>query len=194
MRISTSVRHALSICIAAVMLAGCSGGSQLAPSSLMQSSTSTTAQSGRTHALGLITPNGTIGDEIMSGGAGTGCRPDVGEFGASGKVISGPYLGKFSARGSFGPVACNGGSGTVKEFSETFTIHSGSRTVTGSVMLSGTGTVTWSCRSDICSLGPSSAFTYTATLTRDGKVRKSFSGGAGEDGITNHGPFIETLQ
>jgi hypothetical protein len=72
-------------------------------------------------------------------------------------------------------------------FSETFTITSGARTITGSF--------NWTRVSKLfgsCSLAPSKSFTYTATLVQGVKARKMFTGNASESGI-NMGQFGETL-
>jgi hypothetical protein len=170
MRISTSTQHALSVCVAVAMLAGCNGTANVTPA----------------QGAGLA-PNGTRAVQSVALGftglrrCQSGCRKKIErltstsgsgrsgstcfiEIGASGKAI-GPYPGTFTGGGGFyvSNWPCNKRYG----FGGSFVITSGANTITGSFSGPGIG----GCGRAGCGAGGN--LTYNATVEPGGKT---FSG------------------
>jgi hypothetical protein len=135
----------------------------------------------------LAQPALAIGNEMMTASGGvyhcySGRFSEETTFDVSG-AAQGPYPGKFHASGMFTTVAK-----ALTSFSESFTITSHKKTITGSFVWNGKSVFAF-CHH----LSQSTNFTYTATLMRSSKVIKQFSGSASESGIGINNLFGETL-
>jgi hypothetical protein len=123
----------------------------------------------------LAQPDLAIGNETMTADRFSG---NCSSFNVSGSA-QGPYPGKFQASGSWtSGYSQRDGPPRLKSFSESFTITSHAKTITGSFIWGG-GYILATCTY----IGQSTDFTYTATLMRGGKVRKQFAGSASESSI-----------
>lgn len=128
----------------------------------------------------------TMAAKAAGGSCGTGEFRDYVDFGAKGHA-TGPYAGQFDLSMLANINNCPGSGTTV--FYEGFTILSGTKRINGSA----SGTASYHCPFHFeCYLDAASGWTYTATLTRAGKVLKTFSGSASESGGTGKS-FSEIL-
>jgi hypothetical protein len=134
--------------------------------------------------LRTLKPSLQIGNEVLTGtNEMFTCTAHDTKVRVTGTATA-PYPGTFVADARW---AFNQNNHLVLGFSETFTITSGARTITGSF--------NWTRVSKLfgsCFLTPSKSFTYTATLVRGVKVRKMFAGNASVSGL-KMGQFGETL-
>jgi hypothetical protein len=138
--------YALSVCAAAATLAGCSGSARL-PNPTAQTALGNTGATFRVVSPSFATPEpvgpNSSGTEALTGKAKLikPChRAKHGwsaSFSAHGNA-TGPYPGTFTASGSWGEYYGRGGS-EVWNFSETFTITSGSSTISGTASRPGFG-------------------------------------------------------
>lgn len=134
---------------------------------------------------------GRSGSETMAantagGFCGIGPFRDYIDFGAKGHA-TGPFAGKFDLSMLANINNCPGSGTTL--FYEGFTIFLGTKQINGSA----SGAANYHCPFHFeCYLDAASGWTYTATLTRAGKVLKTFSGSASESGGTGKS-FSEIL-
>ena len=181
--------YTLGFCEAVVILAGCASPTTPA---ITQARVGSFAPSfiRPMHAVsfGAADPLRHTGNETMaaksaSGHCGEGDFRDYVELSASGRA-TGPYPGTFSLVTLANVNSCPGSGGTY--FTQTFTITSRAETLTGTA----SGVASYHCPVHFnCYLDAAVGWKYSATLIRDGRVLKTFSGSASESGK----PFAETL-
>lgn len=158
------------------MLGGCNSAANVTPTQAT-SFAQTANQDGRSVNLGFIDPE-IIGKENIDGSANAGTAPcgspsSRGTFVLSVSVsgnATGPYPGSFTGSATAG-VTCNSVGST--SMSGSFQIISKAKTIGGDFSGSGVYSCTW--RFGGCSVTARDV-TYSASLTRGGKVRKQFSG------------------
>ncbi len=166
-------------CAAVTGLSGC-GNAMVSPAQYVGPAPSSVAST-RVVDLGFTGPAGQSGNETMnakstSGHCGEGEFRDYVELGASGRA-TGPYPGTFSLVDLANVNSCPGSGGTY--FTQTFSITSRADTVTGTA----SGVASYHCPVHFyCYLDAAVGWKYSATVTRNGKVLKTFSGSASEGG------------
>jgi hypothetical protein len=188
--LARSASVAVTCILAGGILVGC-GSTQSVPdkaSSVLQTNVRHPSEVGAQVQLSRLKLSG-LGGEVLKHtttlqSIGCGVGYDVTFFTHPGGTASGPFPGTFKANGSWQSTGKH--VGRLTKFSETFTIVSGSSTITGSLKWNGKRVTTF------CEyfhpgfnegIGASSQFKYTATLTQGGVVVWKFSGHASEGGI-----------
>jgi hypothetical protein len=171
-----SLPRAFGVCIAICLLAGCNSMAGIASTQTVESAQDA-SQVGRPGNLGLIVPQRIRRETIngTSSGGAPSCPPS-GRMGVELSVsvsgnATGPYPGTFTG-GARALVACNSFGKT--NMSGGFTITSGQSTTSGN--FSGNGRFGCDYRGGGCGVTAGRDVTYSATVTRGGKVRKQILG------------------